>query len=182
MPHRKIYRKHYGSIPREPSGKSYHIHHIDGVHTNNDPANLRAVTAKEHFDIHLKQGDYQAALRLAENIHLTYNEQSELATLANLKRIAEGRHNWCNNGEAQQSIQEQLIKEGRHNFAACKNHPSHTKLSCIECRAIIPLTNYRKHNAKEHGITLQSLSTGSRHSRRRNTRGQGRTGHGLLPL
>lgn len=181
MPHRKIYRAHYGPIPREPSGKRYHIHHIDGVHTNNDPKNLRAVTAKEHFDIHLKQGDYQAALRLAENIHLTYNEQSELARLANLKRIAEGRHNWVNDGESQRSVQEQLIAEGRHNFTTMQ-HPAHIKLSCLQCRVIIPITNYRKHNSKEHGITLQPLSTGSRHSARRLRRGQGRVKNGLLPI
>lgn len=179
--HRKIYRQNFGPIPREPSGKSYHIHHIDGDHTNNSPENLRAVTAQEHFDIHYAQGDYQAALRLAENIDLTYNEQSKLATLANHKRIAEGRHNWANNGESQRAIQEQLRAEGRHNFARMQ-HPSRIKLSCIECRAIIPITNYRKHNSKEHGITLQALSTGSRHSRRRATRGQGRVKNGLLPL
>jgi hypothetical protein len=181
MPHRRIYREHYGPIPREPSGKSYHIHHIDGDHTNNDPKNLVALTAREHFDRHYAQGDYQAALRLAENIHLTYNEQSELATLANHKRIAEGRHNWARNGESQRGVQEQLIAEGRHNFARMQ-HPGRIELSCRECRAIIPITNYRKHNSKAHGITLQTLSTGSRHSRRRATRGQNRTRNGLLPL
>jgi hypothetical protein len=56
--YRKIYEKHFGSIPKEPSGRSYEIHHKDRDHVNNDPSNLIAVTLQEHYDLHYAQGDF----------------------------------------------------------------------------------------------------------------------------
>jgi len=51
--YRKIYENYYGvKIP-----KGMHIHHIDGNRENNDPLNLKLLTPKEHFAIHLEQGD-----------------------------------------------------------------------------------------------------------------------------
>ena len=41
--YRKIYEENFGPIPKEPNGRSYEIHHIDGNHSNNDPSNLIAV-------------------------------------------------------------------------------------------------------------------------------------------
>ena len=52
---RQIWRVHYGPIP-----KGRHIHHIDGVYSNNDINNLICVTPDEHRDIHLEQGDMWA--------------------------------------------------------------------------------------------------------------------------
>ena len=60
--YRKIYENHIGTIPREATGRTYEIHHIDGNHTNNDPTNLTAVTLQEHNDIHYAQGDYPASM------------------------------------------------------------------------------------------------------------------------
>jgi hypothetical protein len=180
--HRKIYQEHYGEIPRDEYGKSYHIHHIDGDHGNNNPENLRAVTAQDHYDIHYAQGDYYACVRLGGNLNKTGEELSELARIANTTRIAQGNHNWCNNGESQRQVQQRLIAEGTHNFNSSNHHPSGIKLSCIECRTILTITNYRKHNSKEHNIILEPLSQGSRHSKRRTNRGQGRTKQGLLPI
>jgi len=55
--HRKIYEEFHGiKIP-----KFMDIHHIDGNHDNNDPANLKLVSIREHYDIHFSQGDYGAA-------------------------------------------------------------------------------------------------------------------------
>jgi hypothetical protein len=51
--HRKIWEEHN----RQVIPRGYHIHHIDGNHTNNDPTNLVCVSPEEHFNIHLKQGD-----------------------------------------------------------------------------------------------------------------------------
>jgi hypothetical protein len=43
-----------------------HVHHLDGNYLNNDPGNLIALTAREHFEIHLYQGDYAACIKLAK--------------------------------------------------------------------------------------------------------------------
>ena len=50
-PYRKIYREHYGEIP-----KGYHIHHIDGNPLNNNIENLIAVTPEEHAKLHNHEG------------------------------------------------------------------------------------------------------------------------------
>lgn len=51
--HRLIWEKHHNAclLP------GIHIHHIDGDHSNNDPDNLLACTAEEHWQIHYDQGD-----------------------------------------------------------------------------------------------------------------------------
>lgn len=84
--HRKIYIKHFGEIP-----EGFDIHHIDGNHSNNNPSNLKAVSLKEHYDIHFSQGDYAAALRIAQRMGLSKEEKSKLASLAATKANLEGK-------------------------------------------------------------------------------------------
>ena len=84
--HRKIYKEHYGPIP-----KGMDIHHIDGNHANNDPNNLKAVTIREHYDIHYSQGDYGAAYMVSHRLILTEEERSHIASLASKKANAEGK-------------------------------------------------------------------------------------------
>jgi hypothetical protein len=89
--YRKIYESHYGSIPIDTDGKSYDIHHIDGDHLNNDPSNLTAIPIAEHYDIHYQQGDYYACyLIMIQRMNKTKEEISRIATLSNLKRVANG--------------------------------------------------------------------------------------------
>jgi hypothetical protein len=109
--YRHIYETHYGSIPKEPNGRSYEIHHIDGDHSNNDPLNLKAVTIQEHYDIHYAQEDWGSCILIAERINVTPQELSRLATLENNKRVAEGTHPWLG-GEM---IRER-VENGTHNF------------------------------------------------------------------
>jgi hypothetical protein len=84
--HRKIFIKHFGPIP-----EGFDIHHIDGNHSNNDPSNLKAVSLQEHYDIHFSQGDYAAALRIAQRMGLSKEEKSRLASLAASKANREGK-------------------------------------------------------------------------------------------
>lgn len=84
--HRKIFVKNYGPIP-----EGYDIHHIDGNHDNNDPINLKAVSLREHFDIHYSQGDYAAANRIAQRMGMSKEERSKLCSLAATKANKEGR-------------------------------------------------------------------------------------------
>ena len=59
--YRQIWKNHYGPIPKDENGVSYQIHHIDGNRSNNDLSNLMCVSIKEHYEIHLNQGDFAAA-------------------------------------------------------------------------------------------------------------------------
>ena len=113
--HRQIYEQHHGPIPRDETGRSYDIHHIDGDHSNNDPSNLKAVTVQEHYDIHWRQKDYGACRLIAFKIEKTPEELSEIARLSNLKRIAENKHNWQDKEAARQRNLKR-IAENNHPF------------------------------------------------------------------
>ena len=88
--YRKIYKDHYGPIPKDEHGRSYEIHHLDGDHSNNDPLNLKAVTIQEHYEIHQSQGDFSACLLMAKRMKLSPEETSELARLAVEKQLRNG--------------------------------------------------------------------------------------------
>lgn len=90
MKHRKIWEDHYGPIPRDNDGRSYEIHHIDGNHSNNDINNLKCVSIQEHYDIHYRQGDYGACYYISLSMGKTPKEISEIISLSNKKRIANG--------------------------------------------------------------------------------------------
>lgn len=92
MSYRKIWQKHYGPIPKDELGRSYDIHHIDGNRRNNELNNLYCCSLQEHFEIHLTQGDYAAAFRIAQRMQLDQRVKSELMSRSNLKRIQEGNH------------------------------------------------------------------------------------------
>jgi len=85
--HRRIYEDYHNV--RLTS--DIEIHHIDGNHYNNDITNLMAVTIKEHFEIHLKQGDYAAAFIISHRLGVSAEEKSRLASLAASKANAEGK-------------------------------------------------------------------------------------------
>jgi hypothetical protein len=66
--YRKIWQDHYGPIPVDENGRSYEIHHIDGNKKNNHITNLIALSIKDHFEIHFKQGDYLSAHMIAQRM------------------------------------------------------------------------------------------------------------------
>ena len=109
--YRRIYSNHYGLIPKEPNGRSYEIHHIDGNHSNNNPNNLVAVTLQEHFDIHYRQKDYYAASRIAQKLKLPPEEMSRLATKSNLNRVQNGTHPFLKRSDGS-SISSDKVKDG----------------------------------------------------------------------
>ena len=132
--YRKIYERHYGPIPKEPNGRTYQIHHIDGDHSNNSPENLKAVTVEEHYNIHYSRGDW-AACHFMTSQHLSKSPE-EISDLQK-KRIADGTHplagknNPCHQmildgthrfigGELQRYHGQRLVAEGKHHLLGGK--------------------------------------------------------------
>lgn len=94
--YRKIYERHFGPIPKDDQGRSYHIHHRDRNHNNNNPENLQAVSLEEHYQIHLEAGDWWAALRLAQRLRMTQEEISSLAKKRHKQAVGAGTHPFLN--------------------------------------------------------------------------------------
>lgn len=90
--YRKIYKQYYGEIPKDEDGRSYDIHHIDGDCTNNDPFNLVALSIKEHYELHKKQGDWGAAARIYSRINRDPKEIAELTRQLNFTKSRNGTH------------------------------------------------------------------------------------------
>ena len=121
--YRKIYIQHYGSIPKDKTGRSYEIHHIDGNRNNNDPKNLIALSIQEHYDIHYSQNDWGACHKIGLHMKITPEELSALATKSNLDRVAKGTHPWAG-GE----LSRKRVADGTHNFLGA-NNPVHKKIA-----------------------------------------------------
>lgn len=81
--HRLIYENHFGPIPFDDDGRIYEIHHVDGNHNNNSLDNLQCVSIKEHYQIHLNQGDLKACLIMSQRMKLSPAEKSSLAKISN---------------------------------------------------------------------------------------------------
>jgi hypothetical protein len=92
--HRKIWQQHHGPIPRDESGRSLEIHHIDGDHSNNDISNLKLVTIEEHYQIHYDQGDYGACFIMSHRMKLPPEEISYLSRKCQTTLVQEGKHHW----------------------------------------------------------------------------------------
>jgi hypothetical protein len=132
--HISIYEKNFGPRPIDSHGRKYHIHHIDGNHNNNDILNLKAVSAEEHFKIHLDQNDLTAALYLSQFLDLSGKEISELAKKAAKRRVEDGTHNFLGNKNPARiksrlgkhhwqgpASNQQRIDDGTHNFLGDRN-------------------------------------------------------------
>jgi hypothetical protein len=76
--YRKIWKNHYGEIPKDSDGRSYEIHHKDGNRNNNDINNLICVSIKEHYNIHYQQEDYGACVMIAKRIQMPSDYLSEI--------------------------------------------------------------------------------------------------------
>jgi hypothetical protein len=85
--HRIIYEKYYNCclLP------FIEIHHVDGNHNNNDITNLKPVTALEHYQIHLSQGDKAAAALIGVRANISVEIRSQLSREQAVKNNALGR-------------------------------------------------------------------------------------------
>jgi len=76
--YRKIWEKKYGKIPKDETGRSMEIHHIDGNHNNNELDNLKLVTIEEHYNIHIEQNDFSAAALIGKRLKLPIDHFSSI--------------------------------------------------------------------------------------------------------
>ena len=124
--YRKIYENHNGPIPKDETGRTYDIHHIDGNRKNNKPENLKAVTIQEHYDIHYTQRDWSACHRIASKMNLSHEHLSELSKLHNKKMVENGTHPWLS-GEAQRKSNQDRLEDGTHHLLRRPDGSSQTK-------------------------------------------------------
>lgn len=151
--HLKIWKDHFGDIPRDTDGRSYEIHHRDGNHSNNCIENLQLVTAQEHYDIHFAQGDYGACFKIATRLMMSSEERSEIARKAAQKLVAEGRHHLQNSewqkerarkqiangnnpfvgGEIQRRSNRERVASGKHHFITKNPGKNQPLVTCPHC-------------------------------------------------
>jgi hypothetical protein len=113
--YRKIYVEHHGPIPIDDDGRSFDVHHLDGDPTNNDPANLIALSVNDHYELHLSQQDWHACLLIASRLHMSPEEKSNLSKQAAQKRVDNGVHHFLD-PKWQKAATQKAIASGRHNF------------------------------------------------------------------
>jgi transposase-like protein len=182
--YRKIYEQHYGEIPKDENGRTYEIHHIDGDATNNDPANLKAVSIQEHYDIHYDQGDWAACLRISARMKISPEEKTKLAKLNAQKQLAEGTHPWAGDNnwvrqaaregnhpsqdpkwiEAQRHKMLEQVAQGTHNFVT--SNPVHKRVASGVHGQISKEQNLRRiaegtHNFVVNNPTPQRIKDGT---------------------
>jgi hypothetical protein len=151
--YRKIYENHVGPIPVDEAGKSYDIHHLDGNHSNNNPANLKAVTIQEHYNIHYAQRDYGACYFIAiQRLYATPEEISSIASKIATQRVTNGTHPWTDRVKMKKQNQKRTA-EGKNAFSgpanvqkqfADKTHANFIKISCLSCKRVTNKTHFNK--------------------------------------
>jgi hypothetical protein len=92
--YRKIWTEHFGSIPKDKTGRSHEIHHIDGNHQNNNITNLTCISIQEHYDIHKSQQDYGACSAILIRMHKDPILLSTLLKEVSRQKVLAGKHNF----------------------------------------------------------------------------------------
>ena len=160
--YRRIYEHHHGPIPKDENGRSFDIHHIDGNRKNNDLSNLIAVSIQEHYDIHYKQGDWNACVRIISRTNTSPELLSELARRGARKRLESKNHHFLDSawqkqmvmrsiekgtnklvgGDLQRETHKRRLEEGTHHLLGPNTnrkmlsegkHPSQIKIKCPHC-------------------------------------------------
>jgi hypothetical protein len=114
--YRRIWIQANGPIPKDEKGRSYEIHHINGNRADNRLQNLQCIPIEEHYKIHLQQGDYGAAFRIAQRLDIPADIKSELMRKSNKLRLEKGTHSFLRDDvrkKSQATIVDN-IKQGKH--------------------------------------------------------------------
>ena len=132
--YREVWEDHYGEIPKEPNGRSYHIHHINGDHDDNRIENLVAVTGSEHTKIHIQE-------KMANGTH--HFQSSEFQSAVNNKKVKNGTHPFVG-GTIQRMIahatNEKRLANGTHHFL---DHNHQKKAAARATRLVISMDDQK---------------------------------------
>jgi len=143
--YRRIWEVHHGKIPKDEFGRTYEIHHKDGNRNNNEIENLVALSVQEHYDVHLSQGDYSAALFIAQyRLNKTRKELSELAKKSQTERSKNGKHHFLG-GTVQRDLIKRRKEEGT--FHLSNDNPNNIRCSCVHCKketSVVSLGRHKK--------------------------------------
>jgi hypothetical protein len=166
MNHRKIYEQHFGPIPKDASGRSLEVHHIDGDHSNNDLSNLKLVTIDEHYAIHYSQEDWAACLIMSYRMRIPPEIKSELSKKCQQRLVTAGIHHWQGPAHNQKLIEQGIhpfldkdaarernikrINDGNHNFIG-ETNPVHD------------LIKSGTHHFQTNNPSTQKISNGTHH-------------------
>jgi hypothetical protein len=109
---RKAWVEFHGRpVPKDETGRSYDIHHIDGDPWNNSKENLYACPLPEHYDIHFAQEDWGACASIASRMKMSHEVISELARKGQKKLVDSGVHHLLGG-----AAQRKQVAEGKHPF------------------------------------------------------------------
>ena len=157
--HRTIYKKLFGLIPKDPSGRTYDIHHWDGNHQNNTRENLIAVPIGIHYMLHYIKGEFGACHAITMRMERPHQLISHIMKLENARRIANGTHHLI----GAKNPQHRMLLNGTHPFLGNKfkrttnnilrlergNHASQIMKKCPSCQKVVDAANYgRWHGSK----------------------------------
>jgi len=133
---RKIWEKHYGKIPVDEFGRTYEIHYVDGDRTNNDITNLICVSIEEHYWIHMREGQFKAALLIAwrmrnpEKYQIAKEKCRKKTSETQQELVRQGKHH-LQGGSIQRSTNLKRLAEGTHLFL---DHEWHRERSMKQVR------------------------------------------------
>lgn len=118
--YRQIWIDHYGEIPIDEEGRTYDIHHKDGNKSNNDIKNLIALSIKDHFDIHFKQGDTEAckaiSLRIENYNFLNFKHSEKTKNKIRESHLSKKEHHWSKRPDVRFKISESNKGEKNVNY------------------------------------------------------------------
>ena len=118
--YRQIYENHYGPIPVDVSGRTFDIHHVDGNRKNNHPDNLVALSIQDHYDLHLKQEDWDACYAILIRMSATHEQLASMSQKAQLDRVRNKTHHFLD--PVFKKANSQRLKE----LASKSEHPFQT--------------------------------------------------------
>ena len=106
--YRKIWESCFGAAPIDEFGRPFDIHHLDGNRNNNEISNLKAVSIREHYNIHYNQGDWGACVMIKKRLNLS-KEEVELI----VQKRSESRKGTTQSDETKEKIRSTLTGRKR---------------------------------------------------------------------